>query len=68
MLYEIVKEAADSKDISIQRVEKDLGLSNGTIGKWRTQAPRWDTVFRVAKYLKIPLSKLREVADNVPVQ
>ena len=62
MLYEIVKEAADRKGVTIQRVEIECNLPNGSIGKWRTAKPSWDKVLRVAKYLRIPVTVLREAA------
>jgi len=62
VLYEIVKEAAKRRNCTIQKVEMDCNLPNGSIGKWRAADPSWDKVFKVAKYLKIPLSTLRDAA------
>lgn len=67
MLYEIVKEAAEKRNCTIQKVEIECGLPNGSIGKWREAKPSWDKVIRVAMYLKIPIYKLKEEARNVPV-
>jgi len=68
MLYEIVKEAANERNVTFHKIETDLNLGNGSIAKWQNQAPSWDKVFAVAKYLKIPLSLLREAAEKENVK
>ena len=66
MLYDIVKEAADEKNISFHKLEVDCDLANGTLGKWKTgkNAPRWDAVIRVAAKLDIPFSVLKKEAKK----
>lgn len=60
MVYELIKDAADRKGVTISKVESECKLSNGTIGKWKNSkyAPRMDSVCKVAKYLKIPMGKI----------
>lgn len=53
MIYQNVKKIADSKNISIARIEKDLGIGNGTIAKWKKAVPSVDTLKKVADYLEV---------------
>lgn len=34
MIYQRIKKLADLNEVSIYRVERDSGLSNGAISKW----------------------------------
>lgn len=58
MIYDNVKRLSDEKGISISQLEKEAGLGNGTIGGWRTSAPRLDSLQAVAKVLKVKVDKL----------
>lgn len=58
MIFENVKALCDKKGISISQLEKEAGLGNGTIGGWRTSAPRVDSLQAVAKVLKVKVEKL----------
>lgn len=58
MVYENVKALCDKKGISITQLEKDAGLSNGSIGKWRNCVPKADSLQAVAKVLKVKMEKL----------
>lgn len=58
MIYEVIKEIADQKGISIYRIEKDCGMSNGIIAKWgktAQQSPKVNNLNKVAEYLETPL-------------
>ena len=57
-VYEKVKKIADKKKISIARLEIEAGLSNGTIGGWRTSRPYAESLAKVAKILGTPIEKL----------
>ncbi len=58
MVFENVKKICDEKGMSISQLEKKAGLGNGTIGGWRTSAPRLDSLQAVAKVLKVKVDKL----------
>ena len=58
MVYENVKKLCDKKGINISQLEKEAGLGNGTIGGWRSSAPRVDSLQAVAKVLKVKMEKL----------
>lgn len=58
MIYQNIKRICSEKKISISKLEKDVGLGNGTVGKWQTVTPRVDSIQLVATYLGIPLAEL----------
>lgn len=58
MIYENIKAIAEKKGYSIASLEKAAGLSNGTIGKWRTSSPNVNNLIPVAKVLKVSLNTL----------
>lgn len=58
MVYENVKKICDEKGISITQLEKEAGLSSGSIGKWRNCIPKADSLQAVAKVLKVKMEKL----------
>ena len=58
MVYENVKALCDKKGISIAQLEKEAGLSNGSIGKWKNCIPKADSLQAVAKVLKVKMEKL----------
>lgn len=60
MVYENVKALCDKKGISITQLEKEAGLSNGSIGKWKTCIPKADSLQAVSKVLKVKMEKLLE--------
>lgn len=62
-MYNKVKEMADKKGISIAALEKQAGLANGTIGKWRDsdKGVRASSIAAIAKALDVPIEKLMEV-------
>lgn len=49
--YSAIKSVAKPQGKSIYRIEKDLGFSNGTIGKWDRSMPGADSLQAVADYL-----------------
>lgn len=61
-MYNKVKEMADKKGISIASLEKQAGLANGTIGKWREsdKGVRVTSIAAIAKILEVPMEKLLE--------
>ena len=51
MIYENIKRLAKEKGITVRKIEQDLGLSNGSIGKYDHAAPSVYRAFEIAKYL-----------------
>ena len=58
MVYDNVKKICDEKGITIAQLEREAGLKNGTIGKWRTCSPRVENLKAVADVLKVKVDKL----------
>ena len=55
-IYDIVKQLADEKNMSIAEVERTAGIANGTIGKWKNGKPKLESVVKVAKALDTEIS------------
>lgn len=60
MLYDIVKRLCLQKGVSVGQVEKECGLSNGSISKWNENEPGIRKVQKVANYLGVPIEDLLE--------
>lgn len=58
MLYDKIKEICKKKGITVSTVEKEAGLSNGTIRKWNNSSPTVDSLKAVANVLKVRVEKL----------
>lgn len=51
-MYNKIKALCDAKKISIAALEKEVGLSNGTISKWKSSSPTVDSLKLVADHFK----------------
>lgn len=60
MLYDKIKEVAKTKSLSIYRIERDLGFSNGSLRKWNNSNPSATSLKKVANYLNVTLDDLLE--------
>lgn len=58
MVYENVKRLCEEQGLTISSLEKLAKLGNGTIGGWKTSAPRVDNLQSVAKVLKTTVDAL----------
>ncbi len=58
MIYEKIKELCKQKGISINQLEKEAGLTNGSISKWNNHMPQADRLKAVADVLKVKMEKL----------
>lgn len=58
MIFYKIKEICDKQGISIASLEKQAGLSNGAIGKWKYSSPTVDNLKAVAKILKVKIDEL----------
>lgn len=52
-VYTAVKKVAYKNKKSISSIERDLGLTNGSISKWNTSMPGADKLQLVADYLGV---------------
>lgn len=54
-----IKTLAQAKGLQIYQLEKEAGIGNGQIGKWRDgQKPLLETVNKVAKCLGVSVEEL----------
>lgn len=58
MIYQNIKSIADSKNISIRKIEKETGIVLGSIYHWDEVKPSVDKVAKVAKYLNTTVEEL----------
>lgn len=67
-IYSVVQMIAKEKGVSIYRIEHDLKIANGTIGRWNESDPRLSKIQMVADYLGVTtdyiLSKAKEDKAN----
>lgn len=57
-IYDRIKAIADEKKMPISAIEKAAGLSNGTVGGWRTSSPMIDSLGKVAVVLGVSIDSL----------
>lgn len=58
MIYQNIKSLADSKKISIRKIEKETGIVLGSIYHWDEIKPSVDKVLKVARYLGTTVEEL----------
>ncbi len=63
-LLERIKKAALNQGLTIKDVERQLGFSNGTIGKWAKSSPTIDRVMAVADLLHVSLLWLLNLEEK----
>lgn len=57
-MYETINKEAEKKGMSIRQLERDAGLGNGTIDKWKESSPKLDTLEKVAAALGMNVTTL----------
>lgn len=50
-MYETINKEAKKRGMSIRQLERDAGLGNGTIDKWKESSPKLETLEKVAAAL-----------------
>lgn len=53
-----IKKLCKINNINIAKLEKETGLSNGQIGKWKERQPRADLLYNVANYFNVSMEYL----------
>lgn len=56
--YEIIKELAKEKKISIRQLEMNFGYSNGYLAKWKNNTPNSDELSRIADFFNVSVDYL----------
>ena len=62
--YEIIKDLAKEKGISIRQLEINFGYSNGYIGSWKRQTPNSNELSRLADYFDVSVDYLLGRTDE----
>lgn len=62
--YEIIKDLAKEKGLSIRQLEINFGYSNGYIGSWKRQTPNSTELARLADYFNVSVDYLLGRTDN----
>ena len=57
-MYNKIRILCEKKGVSITRVEKETGLSNGAIGKWKDSTPTVEKLKKVADYFGVTVDEL----------
>lgn len=52
---EILKELCKKKGITINKLEQELEISQGSLGKFDTSVPKSDKLYAIAKYFDVPM-------------
>lgn len=60
MLYDKIKNVCKEKGVSVSFVEKESGLSNGTISKWNKSSPTVNKLKAVANYFGVSIEYFLE--------
>lgn len=63
-LFERVEELRKSKNISRRNLENELGFSNGSISKWKTNVPTPERLKKVADFFGVSIEYLLTEKDN----
>lgn len=58
MLLENIRRLCSKKPISIAKLERETGISNGTISRWDASSPTIDNVRKVADFFGVSVDDL----------
>ena len=63
MLLENIRRLCSKKPVSIAKLERETGISNGTIARWDTSSPTVENDQKVAEYFGVTVDELLNAAD-----
>lgn len=64
-MYETINKEAEKRGMSVRQLERNAGLGNGTIDKWKESSPKLDTLEKVAEALGLSVTTLINRAKKV---
>ena len=64
LVYTKIKQICDEKGVSVASVERDAGLTNGSISKWNNSKPIAESLHSVAKVLGTTVEDLLEEKEG----
>jgi len=56
MIYSKIKDLCKVKGISVYFLEKELGLSTGSVSKWEKSIPAADKLQKIANYFDVSIN------------
>lgn len=57
-IYKNIEKICKDRNISIAKLERDLGIANGTLRRWGVTSPGIKSVVDVADYLEVSIDEL----------
>jgi len=64
MIFESIRKLCQKMGISISKLERETGLGNGTICRWKQCDPTVSKLKRVADYLGVSLDSLASATEG----
>lgn len=58
MIISNIRAICEKRGITIQRLEKETGIGNGSVARWGTSSPRVENLKKVADYLSVTVDEL----------
>ena len=58
MILDNIMKLCKEKGVSIARLEREIGIGNGTVARWGTSSPTVDNVRKVADYFGVTVDNL----------
>lgn len=64
LIYSQIQSLCKTHNTSIARLEKEIGLGNGTIGRWKKSSPTTKSLKLVADFFGVGLDELLSVSEH----
>lgn len=64
MIFDNILALCKERKISISKLEKEVGLGNGTISRWKTSSPNVDSLKAVADFFGVTIDGLISVSAS----
>lgn len=64
-MLEYIQNLCKKNGITISRLEKELGFSNGSIYKWDKTSPSVEKVIKVAKFFNVSIEEILDLPINI---
>lgn len=68
MIFDNIAGLCKERSISISKLEREVGIGNGTIGKWVNSSPTAENLKKVADYFGVTVDSLLTARKNTAQQ
>ena len=58
MIFDRISKLCKEKGVTVAKLERETGISNGTISRWSTSSPTVDKLRKVADYFGVSVDSL----------